>query len=135
MTVKFQLSGKSRINVQRFPQEFEDALEPAFEKIILRAEARSKEHYFKSGGAVDANILTARSGTLRRIITSEVKKQQTKVYASLIADIEYAATNEYGDPMRNISARPFLEPAITDVIEDLAFEEIIFDEINKRTEW
>jgi len=136
--LRIGLDDKSKRNIKRFPKEFQDALKPAFEKIMLKAEAKSKEKYFKDAGAAtlpDSKILTARSGNLRRSIQSEVKDNMNKIEASLTADIEYAATHEYGDPGRNIKARSFLTPAIENVIEDAMFETIINQEIDKRTQW
>ncbi len=136
--LRIGLDDKSKRNIKRFPKEFQDALKPAFEKVMLKAEAKSKEKYFKDANSSvlpDSKILTARSGNLRRSIQSEVKDNMNKIEASLTADIEYAATHEYGDPGRNIKARSFLTPAIENVIEDAMFETIINQEIDKRTQW
>jgi len=135
---KIGLDDNSKRNIKKFPIQFQDALKPAFEKVMLKAEAKSKQKYFKNGSStspVDSKILTARSGSLRRIITSEVKDNMNKIEASLTADIEYAATHEYGDSSRNIKPRAFLTPAIENVIEDSMFETIINEEIDKRTQW
>jgi len=132
------LTDQSKRNIKKFPKQFQDALQPAFERIMLLAEARSKEKYFLTGNRsspVNSEKVTSRTGNLRRIISSEVHDRYNKIYAALTADIEYAATHEYGDPGRNIQERPFLTPAIQDVIEDHNFENIINDEINKKTQW
>lgn len=138
LEIKIGLTEKSKKNIKRFPKEFEDSLKPTFELIMLKAEARSKQHYFKSGTSaapVNSKFVTSRSGNLRRTISSQVRQQQNKLYAALTADVEYAATHEYGDLSRNIKQRAFLTPAIEDIIDDAGFERVLIDEIDKRTRW
>ena len=136
--LRIGLTDKSKRNIKNFPKEFQNALKPAFEKIMLKAESKSKQKYFKTGSLhspPDSKIITTRTGNLQRSIQSEVKDNINKIEASLTADIEYAATHEYGDSGRNISPRSFLTPAIENVIEDAMFETIINNEIDKRTQW
>jgi len=138
LKINMGLDERSKRNIKKFPKEFQDALTPAFEKIMLKAEAVSKEKYFKTGALhspPDDKKVTTRSGNLQRSISSEVRDRGNKIFASLTADIEYAATHEYGDPGRNIQPRAFLTPAIVNVVEDAMFETIINQEIDKRIQW
>lgn len=128
--VKITLNKKDRDKILAYPKEVREALLPTFEKFMMKAEGISKEQYFKNGGPVDPKILTARSGNLRRIITHEVELTGTKIKASLEADLDYAMMHEYGED--GMPARPFLTPAIQDVLDENILETILMDEINKR---
>jgi len=135
LDIKIGLTDKSKHYIDKFPRDFRDALQPTFEKIMLKAEARSKEKYFLDGGGINSKLITSKSGNLRRSVTSDVKQQANKIFGYLISNMEYSSTHEFGDPSRNIKARPFLYPAINDIIEDDNFERFLINEIDKLTRW
>ena len=133
--IRIGLTRESQARIDRFPEMFREALEPTFEKIILRAEGKSKQDYFLNSGGPDPRKLTARSGNLRRSISHTVREQADKIFASLVSGVEYAATHEFGDGSRNISIRSYLYPAIQDVIEDDSTEQFLINELDRLTRW
>lgn len=132
MDVKISVDKKDIARIKAYPRDAENAIFDTFEKMMLKAEGVAKEKYFKEGGKVSPTILTSRTGSLRRIISSEVERKSTSIYAALTADVDYAAKHEYGDSGSNMPARPFLTPAIEDVFKGLEFENMLRSELDKR---
>jgi len=77
-----------------------------------------KEAMFYSEGKAKRNFggagqLQVRSGHLRRSIKTSVKEGIGEIVGNIGSNVIYAATHEFGDPSRNIPARPFITPALT----------------------
>lgn len=129
--IEFEFKIINKREVDEFPKRFKAAIFPAMEKVILKAEAISKEKYFKSGNLkakTNPKYLTVRTGHLRRSITSNVESRGSLILASLVAGTNYGSFHEFGQ-------RPFLQPALADVVNSGFMEKIILDEIDKLAGW
>ena len=73
------------------------------------------------------------TGSLRRSIESGIDIRGNNIVGWLGSDLIYAPTHEFGYPPRNIPQRPFIEPGITENIEQIKniIQNSITKEMNK----
>lgn len=68
-----------------------------------------------SPGVVNSEMLTSRTGTLRRSI-STVRRDIRRLAIESGSDLVYARPHELGYPEGNLPPRPFMGPALEDVM-------------------
>lgn len=103
-----------RLSPRQNPEPFRRALLRA----ALAIQAKATTLYILSGGSgpPDPTRLTSRTGTLRRSIGVD-RSGLGGLVVGVGSDLVYARVHELGG--RFVRARPFLEPAATDVLPDL----------------
>jgi phage gpG-like protein len=86
-------------------------------------------------GVVRPNILSSRTGRLQGSIgfstPNEIKKTGNTYTARIGTNVEYAARHEFGEPRRNLRARPFLKPAIENERNQKMVIDLLTVQINK----
>lgn len=123
--IKFDIkySPASEKYIKSLPKKFEESTLGGLRKAMFFAEGASKK-VFAESGPVKSNILTARTGHLRRSIKGDIESARIGI---LYSRVKYARPHELGiSPMPK---RPFLKPALEgenlDKIRDIIKDSII----------
>lgn len=121
MEFQLKINEKSLILLQKLPEKFKKGFYEGLWKAIKLVENKAKRN------------APVKTGHLRRSIRSDVDKRSDliKTVAWVGSEVEYAAVQELGYQARNISAQPYLRPAIEDNLTRI--EDIIKNEIFKVT--
>lgn len=96
---------------------------PTKDKVLRQGLSRARAFVVKwiaerrmTGTDAGHKVLRTQTGRLKSSVLSSVKKRiikRGKDYLAVIGtNVLYARTHEYGNPTRNIPARPFLRPGI-----------------------
>lgn len=107
----FELCKNDLNRVKKMPDMFKDALIRGIRKAMLFAEGKSKA-IFAESGPVKPNILTARTGHLRRSIRSGVDLRKTEGWIG--TNVVYGKIHEETGAGKAKILRPFLAPAMKD---------------------
>ena len=127
VSFKLELDKRSKRFLRKFPNAFKQGFHKGLILAMKEAEGKAKISFGKTG---KPKVVT---GHLRRSIQSRVlKRGGNDLIGQLWSDVIYASTHEFGDPVRNIIARPYLKPAIEDNIDSI--EEIVQREIFREFE-
>lgn len=84
----------------------------AMEQAAIETANKSKSEYLSGPRPAKLGVLT---GRLRSSITHQVTGQGKDLVGEVGTNVIYGRVHEFGYPERNIPARPFLNPALTDM--------------------
>lgn len=152
LDIRLDFSKKDLAKIYKMPEEFKAGTLKGVRKSMFHAERMSKQDFEKSRSG--AGGLHARTGNLRRLITSGVYVKGTSVVGWLGNNSVYARIHELGGVIRPrtkqylrfqidgfwktvksvvIPQRPFIEPGITENIEEIKdiIRNSIVTEVNK----
>lgn len=133
-TLNLNFDKRDLKKIEQMPDEFKDGLLKGIKNAMLFAEAEAKKSFDKPGN------LQARTGHLRRSITSDVDKVGDRIVGKIGSNVVYARIHELGGVIRpkvadylrfqinnkwvttkkvTMPARPYLRPSIEDNLKEI----------------